>query len=394
MRKQVFAASLVATLILGSLALGSDETYVPSDDDTVLEVLPKSLWGTRDQLVSFQTRLKESPNDALLAYQVAVFFIEAGDHGADPRFYGFARAALAPWWQTRTIPPPILRLRAKLKEKEHRYDEAIEDLQYLIRLRPRDAQAAIELTNLYRLRGDYEQVQRSIRKLTRFATVLPVAIARIPYMGLTGQASKAASELEQLSPEFESKFPATMTWVRMTQAELAEIQGQLDDAEGFYRIAMEDPRPSLSLKRAFADLLIKLGKNDEAIKLVENDLADEGALLMAAIAAKNIGDQARSSSWTKQLENRFEETRQRGDQPHGRFVARCLLDLVNDPDAALKEASKNWRQQKELVDSRLVLRAAIAAGRADRATPTIEFLREHQTEDAMALRLIAKLEAQ
>lgn len=388
MRLACFCCLVVAAIGVKA----GDQTTTPANDSVVLEVLPRSLWGKRDVLVSLQSRLKENPTDALLAFQVATFFIEAGDEGSDPRFYGFARAALKPWWETKIVPPPILRLRAKLKEKEHQYDEAIDDLVFLIRTRSKDGQAIIELVNLYRLQGNLKKASFRSEQLAEFAAEIPVAIARAPLDAISGKAEKALSTLERLTPKIQSDFPATMTWVRMTQAESSEILGRYDDAIQFYEDALQASPQSFSIKRAFSDLLIHEGKYDEVITMVQQYLVDDGCLLMAAIAARGAGQKDKATLWTDQLRRRFEETRQRGDQPHRRFVARYYLDLADNPKLALSESLANWANQKELVDARLVLRSAIAVGRPESAKPVIEFLTQCKCQDAASALLISKLE--
>ena len=370
----------------------NDQTSIPTDDSVILEVLPQSLWGKRDVLVLLQSRLKENPTDALLAFQVATFFVEAGDEGSDPRFYGFARAALKPWWDTQIVPPPILRLRAKLKEKEHQYNAAIDDLVLLTRARPDDGQATIELVNLYRLQGNLSRANFRSEQLAKFATEIPVAISRVPLDAMSGKAEKALATLERLIPKIETDFPATMTWVWMTQAETSEILGRDEDAIKFYKAALKASPRSFSVKRAFSNLLISQGSFDEVLALVEHDLVDDGCLLMAALAARGAGQTEKADLWADQLKHRFDETRQRGDQPHRRFVARYYLDLANSPKLALSESLENWENQKELVDARLVLRSAIAAERPESAQRVIGFLRECKCQDAASAQLISELE--
>jgi len=389
MTRQVIIFCIVVAPI-GAKAV--DQTTIPADDSVVLEVLPRSLWGKRDVLVSLQSRLKENPTDALLAFQVATFFVDAGDEGSDPRFYGFARASLQPWWNTKIVPPPILRLRAKLKEKEHQYDEAIDDLLLLTRSRPDDGQAIIELVNLYRLQGKFSKAKYKSDQLASFATEVPVAISRVPLDAVSGKAEKALATLERLTPKIEADFPATMTWVRMTQAETSEILGRYDDAIKFYEDALQASPQSFSVKRAFSDLLIHQKRFDDVITMVEQDFIDDGCLLMAAVAARGAAQTDKAKLWTDQLKQRFDETRQRGDQPHRRFVTRYFLDLTDNPKLALSESLANWANQKELVDARLVLRSAIADRRPESAQPVIDFLRECKCQDAASAQLISELE--
>jgi hypothetical protein len=48
------------------------------------------------------------------------------------------------------------------------------------------------------------------------------------------------------------------------------------------------------------------------------------------------------SARVEQLRDRFEASHLRGDRVHLREEARFTLDLLNDPNAALKLARENW----------------------------------------------------
>jgi hypothetical protein len=115
-------------------------------------------------------------------------------------------------------------------------------------------------------------------------------------------------------------------------------------------------------------------------------------LLCLAIAASRGRQDALAAEWQAQLESRFEETRLRGDQPHGRFEAHYELALGNDPQRALTLAKANWQQQKEPHDTRIMLEAAIAAEDPAAAEPALKFLKESGTQDVVLKRLAQQLE--
>jgi hypothetical protein len=65
----------------------------------------------------------------------------------------------------------------------------------------------------------------------------------------------------------------------------------------------------------------------------------------------------------------------RGDE------ARFTLHLLNEPRAALELALANWEAQREPRDARIVLEAALAAGKPGAAQPVIEMLERTSLED-------------
>ena len=72
------------------------EPRVPTDDAEVLETMPRVLFHARDELSGLQDRLADDPGDAAAAAKLAGYYLQIGQRESDPRFYGFARAALRP----------------------------------------------------------------------------------------------------------------------------------------------------------------------------------------------------------------------------------------------------------------------------------------------------------
>ena len=126
--RNVFLILILAVVPLGDLALAQQAPVIPESDDTVLVVLPKSFLSNRSELSSLRERLNANPTDPKLASVVASEYLAIGNRTGDPRFYGYARAAINRWWTT-DANPDILKIRAKLKEKDHLYDDALADLE-------------------------------------------------------------------------------------------------------------------------------------------------------------------------------------------------------------------------------------------------------------------------
>jgi hypothetical protein len=118
---------------------------------------------------------------------------------------------------------------------------------------------------------------------------------------------------------------------------------------------------------------------------------DDGLLLCAALAAQRLGRDQDAARWQAELVRRFEEVRQRGDVPLGRFEARSVLLLEQDPPRALALALANWRVQKEVHDTRTVLEAAIAAHDPRQAQPVLQFLAENGARHAALDPLVEQL---
>ena len=383
----------ISVLIVAAIALVAvaKEPYIPSSDNEVLETLPKSL--VSDELTTLRRQLSASPNDLDLAVKVAGRYLSMGSLEGDPRFFGYARAALKPWWDKDDPPPKILRLRAKLHEKEHRYDDALVDLRKLLEQEPKNSQAWIEVANILRVQGKYEDAWEACNALAKFGGEIPHALCRIPLQAATGKAQAADKSLKSILPKVETDFPSVVQWVHTMQSKVAHALGRLEETEQFFKEALAKNPQDKYIIRDYADFLLEHARYDEAFSLVRDHISDNGVLLRATIAAKHVGQSELAQQWASQLAARFEEIRLRGGQPHGRFECRYELEVKGNPARALSIGLANWEKQKETRDTRNVLEAAIAADDPDAARAVIAFLKKHGTQDVMLEELIKKLEA-
>lgn len=368
------------------------EAFVPTDAGMVLYEIPVAWREQRGAVSEAQKAWSADPTNVDKAVAVAGANYVLGRDTGDPRFFGYARAVLSRWWDQADAPPQVLAIRAKLKETDHDYAGAIADLTRIVVQRPSETQAWIELANLNRVRGDYAASGRAVEALAGFAEPVQVALARIPLLAVTGRLDEADGELSDLVPQVQARYTSALTFVQIMQAQLARAGGDDARAEAIYREALSQGRDSGYLLRAYADLLLTGQRYDEALALTQDHTADTGLLLRAAIAARLIGD-PRAGAWRDDLQSRFEEIRLRAGEPHGRYEARFVLEVLDQPDRALKIALNNWDKQREQLDSRHVLAAALASGKPDAAKPVIAFLREHGTQDAQLQHLIEQLES-
>ena len=388
----VIRLSLCLSVMLAALAAFAGEPYVPQDDDEVLETLPQDLLAGRDEIDTLRRQLSQEPRNVELAARVASQYLQLGKSSGDPRFYGYAQAALGPWWESAAVPPTILKLRAKLKERDHRYDEALNDLNFLLKQDPKDAQAYVELANIYWVQGKYADAQHACERLSEMADTVPTIICRAPILAVTGKAEQAYASLTHILPIVRRDWPTVLPWVRTMQADIAVQLGRTEQAEQHFReVLAADPTDNYAL-RSYADFLLDLNRDEEVISLLREYISDTGILLPAAIAAHRAGQQALATEWRTQLNSRFEENRLRGNPPHGRYEARFQLELASDPKRALSLAQDNWQQQKQLADSRILLEAAIAAKDPTVAQDVLDFLAKHGTEHVALDRLAQQLE--
>jgi len=386
------SAAVAAVWFAVSVTAGADPR-VPADDAEVLETLPRVLFHARDELAGLKDALAQHPDDVDAARRLAGYYVQIGKRESDPRFYGFARATLAPWWERDDAPAAVLKLRAKLKERDHDYAAAREDLARVLDKAPDDGQALIETANLHWVQGRYADARAVLERLDALADPFAAAFARIPLDAVTGRADAAYADAKAMRTDASARGADAVQWVHAMSAEIARALGDDDAAARHFRAGLADDPGDLYLLRGFADLMLDQGRGAEALPILRDHLADTGVLLRAAIAARQSGAAEDLAVWRDRLARRFDEIHRRGGTPHGRYESRFLLEIEDQPAEALRVARENWQLQRQHRDTRNLLEAALAAGDSAAAAPAVAFLREHGTQDAVLQPLIDRLEA-
>jgi hypothetical protein len=203
-------------------------------------------------------------------------------------------------------------------------------------------------------------------------------LCRQSVLGLTGDLSAAYSSIREINSI--GMPPEERTWRDSELGEMAVRLGQDVEAEHWFLNGLQSSPGDFYIRAAYADLLLRHDRAREALALLKGRETLEPLLLRIAIAQKRLGDPGLTLS-SERLAAAFAAEAQRGDGIHLREEARFLLDVKNEPRAALKAALANWQVQHETEDMLVLVRAAQAAGSPDAAAPALEFMREKGVRD-------------
>lgn len=240
-------------------ALGADP-FVPAADATIVEHLRDRPLDRADQeLRRLRAQLRASPGDLPLAALVARRCIEMARRDGDPRYLGYAQAALAPWWSMQEPPVPVLLLKATILQSTHAFESALEALQRVLRSEPGNVQARLTQATILQVQGRFDEAAASCEKV-RGPGASPYAQAcQAELASLTGHATEARANLERLavvSGVADSSEPKG--WLAIIQAELAERMGDFEAADRYYRAALTAGDTAYN-KGAYADFLLDRG---------------------------------------------------------------------------------------------------------------------------------------
>jgi len=369
----------------------ADSPRLPTDDAEVLERLPT---GAADANERERDRLRRvlaaHPDDLRTAATLARLDIEMSRARSDPRYLGYAQAALASWWGLPSPPPAVLVLRATIRQSSHDFDGALSDLDQVVAEAPDDAQAWITRSVVLTVRGRYDEARQSCAPLVRLAPELVFAVCETSIDAVSGKARPAYDRLEQTLARPPRLSPAEEEWARSTLGEIALRLGRDADAERSFQAALVVDPDDAYVLAAYADLLLDRERPAEAVKLVSSRTDNDGLLLRLALAERKL--HAREAiAHAEMLGARFDASRLRGDTVHRREESRFELGIRGDARSALALAVANWGVQREPWDVRVLLEAALAAQDRAAAAPVLGFVDDNHLEDPHIAALAARL---
>jgi tetratricopeptide (TPR) repeat protein len=377
-------------VVTGLAAAARAEPYVPADEAIVLERLPVALYGAKRQLASLRAELERDPQNLVLAVHLARQYIGLGRAESDPRFNGYAQAALKPWWDLTEPPLNVLILRATLKQNRHDFAGALVDLSQALSHDPRSAQAWLTRATVLQVQGRYREAAESCLKLLGRTDPLIATTCLSDALSRNGKAVESYQRLRTAVAGADSTKPAIKLWSLSVLAEIADRLSDTGAAAAHFREALVLGVRDIYLLGAYADFLLDNGQVAEARDLLADETRADGLLLRLAIAEQRLGMES-AHGHIDSLDARFAESRQRGDRIHLREEARFALHLRNDPRRALELAKENWQIQQEPWDARLVLEAALTAGAGEEAKPVLQWLADTHLEDSRIQALAARL---
>src|SRR3989441_11682339 len=173
---RTFRTSIIGTVTDGlrALAIASFATaacaapYVPKDDATVLERLPVRPGDPiARELRQLRAELAANPRKRETAVRLAERYFELASSEGDPRYVGYAQAALKPWWDLPAPPLDVLVMGAILKQYSHDFSGAMRDLETATRDDPKKPRAWSWRAAIHMVQADYERAREDCRSEER-----------------------------------------------------------------------------------------------------------------------------------------------------------------------------------------------------------------------------------
>jgi Tfp pilus assembly protein PilF len=357
------------------------QPYLPARDDQVIERLPyKAGDPVMAELRAERSRLTEQPDNLRLAVRLARRYVELGRITVDPRYAGYAQAALMPWWNLERPQQEVRLLRATLRQRNHDFDGALVDLDAVLRSDPRQAQAHLTRASVLQVQGAYRRAWDDCVTLRNLTDELVAATCLTSVGSVSGQLHDSYEQLRLTLERHPDADPEIRSWVLTSLAEMAAHAGLATAAEHHFREALALDPSDFYLLGAYADFLLDESRPLEVIELLRDRTRADPLLLRYVLALKAEASPQLVAE-AEQLRARFDASRLRGDRVHLREEARFRLHLAGDAHRALQLAQENWVVQKEVADVRILLESALVTHDAAALATVTDWLQRSRLED-------------
>jgi hypothetical protein len=385
------AFALIWAVVSSVAVTANAAPYTPTRDDQALERLPTAGDMNLRELRRLHGELAGKPTDLALALKVSSQDIQVARSESDPRYNGYAEAALRPWLTLLQPPTPVLLLRATLRQAVHDFAGAREDLNRVISGDRRNVQARLTRATILQVQGLYDDALADCRALALLAEELVTTTCIASVSASRGEARFGEQALQAAIDRAPVNEAIEIRLWSLTL--LAEIEARLGDAvpaEAHFRQARRLGVRDVYLLGAYADFLLDAGRPSEVLTILKGEERIDPLLLRMALAEQLLGapDLPRHLI---DLSERFAMSRLRGDTSHQREEGRFRLHLLEEPADALLLATANWAVQREPPDTRLLMEAALAAGMPAEAEPALDWLSKTRLEDGRLQGLASRL---
>jgi hypothetical protein len=381
-----------AALLIAAAGLAAQAApYLPKSDDQVLERLPlRPNDPVAREMLQLRNQLRADPRNVNVATALARRYYEMVAEEGDPRYLGYAQAALAPWWDLPEPPVEVQVLRAGLAQFSHNFSGALADLSSVLARDPRNAQARALRATIHIVQARYREASADCAALRDVTSELIATGCGAMVDGLTGKLDAAHQRLADALARHPDASAPEKLWVLIRLAEMAQRQERALQAESYFRQAVGLGITDTFLLAAYADFLLDHKRYGEVVAMLKDKTPSDGLLLRLVLAETRMKLPS-AADRAAVLAARYHAAQLRGDTVHQQEEARFRLEVNGDARNALALAQENWKVQKEPRDARILLEAALAAGAPAAAAPVVQWLKDSRIEDQRLLDLAASL---
>lgn len=352
--KIMFRLAFFCTLLLVSFPAYS-EAYVPTSDDTVL-------YENTNWMPSFKKFFKTEGNQKTKSTEEIIvkahnyLYLAKTEH--DPRYYGLVEALLQPIWESDN--PKVQLIKAEILQFNHQFSASNKILNVILDKNPDHVQARLLRANNYYVLGEYERVLEDCNALPIVKHQIIKDACELSVNGLRQEPTEIKKKIRNLYgllARNDSMGLEEKVWVLGVLTNLSVLHRDEKLAEFLLDQGLSlDPSDSYLLS-IFSDLLHRQGNYQSIVNLLSPHKNQLDLLVRLVMAEKTLKPHQLSTNH-RVLAQRIQEDDMRGEASHLREKAMYEYFVNQNYKLALQLALKNWENQKELVDARLLYLSA------------------------------------
>jgi len=362
----------------------SASPYVPEDDNLIITTLPQSVIDYRRNLKKKGVPKQDGALKLNGLISSATQYIRLAKEQGDARWYGYAEAALKPWWETEKSPIIVKLMKATLLQQRHDFAEAISELDDVINADSRNRIAIKMRAQIALVQGRFKVAEQDCRSLLLVDSALSSIDCLAQVQGMTGQAKVSFERLTKLINNKNLYFSDNeIEQATITLAVLAHRLGYSDQAQQYYSQAIQQSPNNSYLLIQTVDFLLEQDNTTDAISLMTNSSVSQNniELQVSLMAAYDRTSPSKFNHQKVKLTNAFKDARARQERFPFKAYAKYLLVMQEQPESALDAAFINWKTQKSVDDTFLLLRAMEASEKWHLAGNVLAWIDKHGIED-------------
>lgn len=384
----------VAWLVCGAAPASAQDRFVPAATAVVLPMSVHAAGSSAESVRALDKALRAQPRDlpTAVAYARAVFILGLSE--GDLRWYGSAKAAMAPWWSSTDLPAEALFVRGLIKQGFHEFKAGLQDINQAIALEPGRAEFWSWRFALHLLLAEMAAARQDADEMERLFGREEAEVYRAVWMYRSGQALPAVSRLKASLRLPRFKDASSQDWLGFHLGEAHRVAGQTDAAVAVWSERLKANPQSHLLRLSLADVLNQQGRHAQAKTVAtakQNTTALTDARLMQALLASRGLKEADEKRLASQMEARLKSQALRQEDLIERPKLIYQITYGQDMAAGLALSVENWQLQKEPPDAVLFAQAALALGRAREAEPVVKWAEQTAYADPQLARLLAQL---
>ena len=383
---------LVAGLSLASTSAFAQHRFLPEASTVVLPSSVHTLMGKSGSLRTLDKAWRANPEDLQIALAYAREVFNLGSSEGDLRWYGSAKAALKPWWQSTDLPADGFFMRGLVKQGFHEFDSGLRDINQAIALDPKHAEYWSWRFSLHLMQANMDAAKQDVHEMHKLFGSEEANIYQAVLLYRTGQPLPALKLLDESIRSASHQDAASQIWIGFHLGEANRVANQPDKTLTLWRRLLQAYPQSHLLRLSLADLLNQKTKYKEAKavatanSLITSNLTD--ALLMQALIASRGLNATDEASLASQMAARLQTQSLRQESLIERPRLIYQIAYGRDLASGLALSIDNWRLQKEPSDAVLFIQAALALNQAKSAEPVVRWAASTKYSDPQLSPLI------